>query len=342
MGAAVFTLHSISYCIDVYRKKYKVEKNPLKIAAFVGFFPCLTVGPVLNYGDISKTMDNPVITSEKLVNGIKLFLTGLIQKLVFSVPLYQVWEKIRYSDLNELNTPAAWLGIIIFALSFYYEFAGFFNIAAGLCNMLGFEVNSNINRPYISKSVVELSKRFNSSLYVWRKNYIQKPLREKTGGIFASATGLFIGGLWYGICSQTILFSAWAVVVFLLDYYAFRYLRKKRKRIRGVIVNLLILVGLPLLAVHGTTNSVKYIGIMFGLFSGTGEYPFLYMLSSCGILLVAGILFISGIGRKIKNKLNCISEDFVSVVMPVFEIIMLIIVSAFLSGTPDRYLAFLY
>lgn len=39
LGISFYTFQSMGYIVDVYREKVAPEKNPLKLALFVSFFP---------------------------------------------------------------------------------------------------------------------------------------------------------------------------------------------------------------------------------------------------------------------------------------------------------------
>ena len=80
-GAGVFTLHGISYCMDIYRKEIEPEKNFLLVSQYICFFPCFYCGPILRFSDMSEQLRKPVITSGKLAEGIKLMLIGFAEKL---------------------------------------------------------------------------------------------------------------------------------------------------------------------------------------------------------------------------------------------------------------------
>ena len=128
-GAGVFTLHGISYCMDIYREEIEPEKNFLLVSQYICFFPCFYCGPILRFSDISEQLRKPVITSGKLAEGIKLMLIGFAEKLFLSDPMYEMWQHIRGVSADSLSAACAWLGIIAFSFAFYYELKAYSHIA---------------------------------------------------------------------------------------------------------------------------------------------------------------------------------------------------------------------
>ena len=175
-GAGVFTLHGISYCMDIYRKEIEPEKNFLLVSQYICFFPCFSCGPILRFSDMSEQLRKPVITSGKLAEGIKLMLIGFAEKLFLSDPMYEMWQHIRGVSIDSLSAACAWLGIIAFSFAFYYELRAYSHIAQGIGSMLGFELPDNFDLPFMSAGFNELIKRFACTFYSWVRDYFYRPI----------------------------------------------------------------------------------------------------------------------------------------------------------------------
>ena len=175
-GAGIFTLHGISYCMDIYRKEIEPEKNFILVSQYICFFPCFGCGPILRFSAMSEQLRKPVITSGKLAEGIKLMLIGFAEKLFLSDPMYEMWQHIRGVSADSLSAACAWLGIIVFSFAFYYELRAYSHIAQGIGSMLGFELPDNFDLPFMSAGFNELIKRFACTFYSWVRDYFYRPI----------------------------------------------------------------------------------------------------------------------------------------------------------------------
>ena len=54
MGISFYTFQIISYLIDVYNGKVKVQKSIIKLATYVSLFPQLVAGPIVRYQTVEK------------------------------------------------------------------------------------------------------------------------------------------------------------------------------------------------------------------------------------------------------------------------------------------------
>ena len=209
IGISFYTFQIMSYIIDLYQGKVKVQKNVLKLALYISFFPQLIAGPIVKYHDIETALDKRKETLEKFSYGIKRFTLGLVKKVVIADTLALVADTVFDGEINGLTQWMAWLGAICYSLQILYDFSGYSDMAIGLGSMFGFTFPENFNLPYTSGSVTEFWRRWHISLSTWFKDYLYIPLGGNKRGKVRTYINLWIvfiaTGVWHG--------AAWTFVV---------------------------------------------------------------------------------------------------------------------------------
>ena len=212
VGISFYTFQSLSYTIDVSRGKLEPQKNFLKLALYISFFPQLVAGPIVKAGDfIPQLEEDRSITLKNLEKGLQIFLVGMFKKVVIA-------DNISVFADEVFRTPKAFsgmtvlLGVIAYSVQIYFDFAGYSDMAIGSAKCIGFDINRNFNIPYISRNVSEFWKRWHISLSTWLMEYLYIPLGGNRKGRVRTYINLMItmllGGLWHG-ASWT--FVAWGL-----------------------------------------------------------------------------------------------------------------------------------
>lgn len=209
VGISFFTFQAVGYTIDVYRREIYAERNFLKYALFVSFFPQLVAGPIERSKNLLKQLDKTYPFSyERMREGLLLMLWGFFLKLVIA-DRAAVFVDTVFSDTGQytgLYIPAA---VIIFAFQIYCDFSGYSIIAMGSARILGLKLMDNFNAPYFSKSVSEFWRRWHISLSSWFRDYLYIPLGGSRKGAKRTCLNLMIvflaSGLWHG--------AAWSYVL---------------------------------------------------------------------------------------------------------------------------------
>lgn len=209
VGISFYTFQALSYTMDVYRGELKCERNILKYALFVSFFPQLVAGPIERSKNlVGQISEEHYFDAKRVVRGLLLMLWGLFMKLVIadrmSVFVDTVYERFEtYSGLYIL------VAVLGFSLQLYCDFASYSNIAIGAANVMGFELMQNFRQPYFSVSLSELWRRWHISLSSWFRDYLYIPLGGNRKGTFRKYVNLMIvfllSGLWHG--------AAWGYIV---------------------------------------------------------------------------------------------------------------------------------
>ncbi|MDF1550742.1 MAG: MBOAT family protein [Bacteroidales bacterium] len=212
VGISFFTFQTISYTVDIYRKKITPVTNILDFGFYVSFFPQLVAGPIVRASEfIPQLYQKYKITQAEFGMAIFMILNGLLKKLFISdyiaVNLIdRVFEKpIMYSGIENL------MALYGYSMQVYADFSGYTDIAIGVALLMGFRLPVNFNSPYKALHVGEFWKRWHISLSTWLKDYLYIPLGGNRHGETRTNINLMItmllGGLWHGASWQFVIWG---------------------------------------------------------------------------------------------------------------------------------------
>ncbi|MHC1684335.1 MAG: MBOAT family protein [Clostridiaceae bacterium] len=306
IGISFFTFQIISYIVDVYRGVSVVEKNPVKLALYVSFFPELLSGPIIKYHDISEQLTSRKLDHSKAAYGIKRFIYGLAKKMIIANTLASCVDSILEIPSYEMGTTLAWAAVILYTLQIYFDFSGYSDMAIGLGKMFGFDFMENFNYPYLSASVQEFWRRWHISLSTWFKEYLYIPLggnrKSTVRTYFNLFIVFFITGLWHGASFNFIIWGIFHGFFMILErLYLGNWLKKnKYKFVNHIYTMMVIMVGWMLFRVESLSQIKNMLKLMFIPTQGT------YMIGQfvdtkvvCVSLI--GILFCGVLQSKIKS-----------------------------------------
>ena len=147
LGISFFTFHCLSYIIDVYRRRFPANRNPLEVALYIALFPQLVAGPIVRYGTVARQLHARRHTLGRASAGAQIFIIGLAQKVLVADQVAHVVEIVF--DQTKLPTlPEAWTGLLAYTVQIYFDFSGYSNMAVGLGLILGFTFPRNFRLPY--------------------------------------------------------------------------------------------------------------------------------------------------------------------------------------------------
>jgi alginate O-acetyltransferase complex protein AlgI len=176
MGISFFTFLAISYLVDVWNETCPASRNLKETALYFLFFPKVTAGPLTRFGDFSTATASVSLLSEDFSEGVRRFITGLARKVLLATPLMKAANAIFDAPAGTLDMPTAWLGVMIFALQIYHDFAGYSDMAVGLGRMFGYKLPENFDYPYSALSFTDFWRRWHITLSSWLRDYLFFPL----------------------------------------------------------------------------------------------------------------------------------------------------------------------
>ena len=202
IGISFYTFQTMSYTIDVYRRKFEPTKDFVSFSAFVSFFPLLVAGPIERAANLlPQFYQKRVFSQEKAADGLRQILWGLFKKIIIADGC-AVYVTYAFSNYQDLSGSSLILGIILFTFQVYGDFSGYSDIAIGTARLLGFNPMRNFAYPFFSRDIVEFWRRWHISLTTWFRDYLYYPLGgsrgTKTRTIINTFIIFFISGLWHG------------------------------------------------------------------------------------------------------------------------------------------------
>jgi D-alanyl-lipoteichoic acid acyltransferase DltB (MBOAT superfamily) len=213
VGISFFTFQSMSYTIDFYLGRVARERNILRFATFVCFFPQLMAGPIERAKHLLPQFQQaPPFQVRNLTDGASLFLVGLFKKLALA-DFLALYVQGVYDNPKAYGAPALVLATFAFAWQIFFDFSGYTDMARGLARMMGFNLILNFNNPYLATGLADFWTRWHISLSSWFRDYVYIPLGGSRQGTLATYRNLFItflvSGVWHG---ANWTFAIWGIL----------------------------------------------------------------------------------------------------------------------------------
>ena len=249
IGISFYTFQILSYILDAYWGKVKVQRNFLKFLMFVSLFPQLVAGPIVRYGVIEQEINDRRSTAADISDGITRFIIGLGKKVIIANNLSTVVDATLGGNMETLSIFGCWYGVICYAMQVYFDFSGYSDMAIGLGRIFGFHFNENFNYPFICKNITEFWQRWHISLGSFFRDYLlYVPIFGKRRQYLSLFLVWFCTGMWHG--------ASWNYIIWGLYFGVFIFIERKigNKRLRKI----------PLVATHIYSKIVIVLG--FGIF----------------------------------------------------------------------------
>jgi D-alanyl-lipoteichoic acid acyltransferase DltB (MBOAT superfamily) len=212
-GISFHTFQSLSYTIDVYRKKLRATRSPLQFATFVLFFPQLVAGPIVRaHHLLPQLRELPPLELEKATRGLFRIVVGLFKKIALADTLAIVMADRVFENPTQFSSIEALCGVYAYALQIYLDFSAYSDIAIGSAAVLGFDLPENFRTPYRSGNLQEFWRRWHISLSTWLRDYLYIALGGSRGPEWRTYVNLtltmVLGGLWHGASWTFIVWGA--------------------------------------------------------------------------------------------------------------------------------------
>jgi len=234
VGISFYTFQTLSYTIDIYKRKLEPTKDFVAFSAFVAFFPQLVAGPIERATNLlPQFYTKRTFDYSKAVDGLRQILWGLFKKVVIADNC-AVWANLIFNNSADYSGSTLVLGALFFTFQVYCDFSGYSDIAIGTARLFGFNLMQNFAFPYFSRDIAEFWRRWHISLSTWFRDYLYFPLGGSKGGILMKFRNVFsifmVSGLWHG---ANMTFVVWGALHAL--FYLPLLLRSKNKEHRGVV-----------------------------------------------------------------------------------------------------------
>ena len=219
VGISFYTFQTMSYTIDVYRRKLEPTKDFIAFSAFVSFFPQLVAGPIERATNLlPQFYRKRKFEYSKALDGLRQILWGLFKKVVIADNCAHYANDI-FNNYQDYNGSTLALGAIFFAFQIYGDFSGYSDIAIGTSRLFGFNLKQNFAFPYFSRDIAEFWRRWHISLSTWFRDYLYIPLGGSRGGTWMKVRNTFIifivSGFWHGANWTFVIWGALNAIYFL-------------------------------------------------------------------------------------------------------------------------------
>ena len=230
VGISFFTFQAMSYSLDIYFNKTKIENNIVNFTVFVAFFPQLVAGPIERSSQLlSQFKVKHHFNKEYFLQGSKLFIWGLFKKVVIADRLALYVDKVY-------ETPEAYSGLtlsvatLFFAVQIYCDFSGYSDMAIGTARALGFKLMQNFNLPYFASSIADFWRRWHISLSSWFGDYVYKPLGGSRVIYWKWLRNILIvfivSGFWHGANWTFIIWGTLHAFYYFIESWGDTFLKK--------------------------------------------------------------------------------------------------------------------
>ena len=295
IGISFYTFQTMSYTIDVYRRKCPAQHNLLTFGCYVAMFPQLIAGPIVRYVTVADELHSRRESFDGFFAGVCRFLVGLAKKLVLANGAGALWEAVSAQTPSQLSALSAWLGILAFAFQIYFDFSGYSDMAIGLGRMFGFTFPENFRYPYLSRSVSEFWRRWHITLGDWFREYLYIPLGGNRVSIprnlFNLAVVWLATGLWHGASWNFLLWGGYFGLLLILEKFVFGKLLQRLPAFFGWLYTALaVLLGWVLFAFEDAGAGLSYLSAMLGGGAGgVDAFALRSLLDGAGLLLLCAL-----------------------------------------------------
>jgi D-alanyl-lipoteichoic acid acyltransferase DltB (MBOAT superfamily) len=274
IGLSFYTFQSISYLVDIYRKKDDRKYSFVETATFIAFFPKLLAGPLERVESfILELNKRHSYNGKRIFTAFKIIIYALVCKFVLAdkIGFYVDGSLSDYRSLSSINilTTAA-----LFSFQIFFDFYAYSILAIGIAKLYGIKLSYNFNYPYFRSSLYDFWKRWNITLTSWFRDYIYIPLGGSRVTTMRWAVNVLIvfviSGIWHGATLNFLLWGFLHGLFYSTERYVYKYLPDsyRKNSLLKVLYACTVFILLSLLWLIFRVDSFPVLSQLFGrLFS---------------------------------------------------------------------------
>lgn len=345
IGISFFTFQIISYILDCYWGKIKVQRSWYKLLMYISMFPQLVAGPIVRYAVIENEIDNRVITSADVSEGITRICMGLGKKVILANNLSTIVDTFfKTGDLASLSVVGTWYTVIAYAMQVYFDFSGYSDIAIGLGRIFGFHFDENFRYPFVSKNITEFWQRWHISLGTFFRDYLlYVPIFGKRRKYLNLFLVWFCTGFWHGANWNFMLWGVYFGVILLCEkLFLGKALKKIPAFFQHLYALLFIVIGWGIFSYEDFGKLTQNFKNMFG----AGGLPLInhqtvFWLAQYAVTIVILVIASTQLPKKLCLKLQIKCPEICGCILqPLFALTLLAVSTAYLAG--NSFNPFLY
>jgi len=297
VGISFYTFQTMGYTIDVYYDRIKPEKNLLKLALFVSYFPQLVAGPIERFDRLHAQLFAPIqFDYANFQAGGRMILYGLFIKMCVADNISPIVDQV-FAQTNEASIAQLWSGMGLFGIQIYADFHGYSLIAIGTARLFGVHLMTNFRAPYLSLSIREFWSRWHISLSTWFRDYVFIPM----GGNRVSNTKLavniavvfLVSGLWHGANWTFVIWGALHGGAYLIERFTLsKWTSGISSTLRWAVTMLVVFVAWVFFRAENFDSAIEFIqGLILNESSGIDLTWSPLVISFVGLFLLSDVVF---------------------------------------------------
>lgn len=295
IGVPFFFFQAVRFTIDVYTGKIRKNPDINDSLEFLLFYPCLVMGPVMTYNEHIEMLSDSRQCSERIGEGLGLFIKGLSKKLLLADTIGLVFSPL-YGDVNKDTTLLmSWFIVLAFALELFFTVAGYGDMAKGIALCYGFKIPANYKYPLLSGSLSRFGSEWNISVVSWCKSCFSPMLRgSRWQSIIGVTDAWIIVGFWYRPELQVIIWCAWLGFWIGMDGYIRNQLKRIPSVIYGIVFFIVTFFGWAFLSADSIAGGVNMVGLLVGSSTSIFRAQDFYYISQAGIVILIAVYSATG------------------------------------------------
>lgn len=221
VGISFYTFQTLSYTLDVYRKRREPERHFGIFALYVSFFPQLVAGPIERSTTLLPQFhERKSFHWQNIIDGGRLVAWGLFKKVILADTIGN-YVNVVFAQPNQFNGLVLLLMLLGFSYQIYLDFSAYTDIAIGSARMMGYDLMANFNRPAMARTIREFWSRWHISLTTWMFDYLYRPLAKSFRmNWHANIIIMFVLiGIWHGAGWGFVVFGLLHGLYYLISYY---------------------------------------------------------------------------------------------------------------------------
>ena len=347
IGISFYTFQILSYVIDVYLGKVKVQKNILFLGSYITAFPQLIAGPIVRYETIEQELTKRTHSIDKVYDGINRFIIGLSKKVLIANNVGYITTHVMSQSPTTYGFIGAIISMLCYTLQIYFDFSGYSDMAIGIGKILGFSFPENFNYPYIASSITDFWRRWHITLSSWFKEYVYIPLGGNRVKWYRHIINILIvwllTGLWHGASINFLLWGLYYGIFLIIEKYLLKkVLDKTPAFIKHIYTLIIIIIGWTIFYNTNLTDLLNTFKSLIGYYGLGNIKVFVYTESLTVVNIIAvifGLLLSTPVFKLIndklgKNKLYITIKDIVLILLFILCIVYLI------SGSYNPFIYF--
>ena len=252
VGVSFYTFQTLSYTIDIFRKKLEPTQSFLDFALFVSFFPQLVAGPIERARNLlPQIAEINLPTKLQIKEGLMYITFGLFMKMIIGDNAGAIVDMVFANPSNYSSTELL-IAPVVFLVQVYGDFGGYSLVARGVAKLLGVELMVNFKQPFLTTNYTDFWRRWHISLYGWFREYIYFTLGGSQKGLFRTYLNVLIlmtlAGFWHGASWNFIIWGFANGIVLMFD----KWVNDNFKRPKLNFITRPIMIAMTLLTFSAT------------------------------------------------------------------------------------------